>query len=203
MPFRFIADGLRRLFHGDAADRDLQDEVDHYLELSVREKVRRGMSPADAERAARIQFGGVEAVKDQLRASGWESAVDTLWRDVRYATRGMRRNPGFTAVACITLALGVGATTAMFSVVNAVMLRPLPYHDARRLVQIWTDDRVRGLHREHTASRTIADWRDANHTLTDVAFYSAGRATIGEGTSRERSRGAFLSGNLFSVLGVV
>ena len=203
MPFRFIADGLRRLFHGDVADRELQDEIDHYLELSARENVRRGMSPADAERAARMQFGGVEAVKDHLRASGWESAVDTLWRDVRYAARGMRRDPGFTAVACITLALGVGATTAMFSVVSAVVLRPLPYHDARRLVQIWTDDRGRGLHREHTASRTIADWRDANHTLTDVAFYSAGRATIGEGTSRERTRGAFVSGNLFPVLGVV
>lgn len=203
MPFRFISAGLRRLLHQDVVDRELQEEIDHYLALSAREKVRRGTSQADAERAARIQFGGVEAVKDQLRASGWESAVDTLWRDVRYATRGMRRNPGFTAVACITLALGVGATTAMFSVVNAVVLRPLPYHDARRLVQIWTDDRGRGLHREHTASRTIADWRDANHTLTDVAFYNAGRATIGEGTSRERTRGVFVSGNLFSVLGVV
>jgi len=197
-----LVHGLRRLFHRDVADRELQDEIDHYLELSAREHVRHGMSRVDADRAARIEFGGVEAAKELVRGGGWEAAVDTIWRDLRYAARTMRRNPGFTTIACVTLALGIGATTAMFSVVNGVLLRPLPYQDARRLVQIWTDDRARGLHREQTASRTISDWREDNRTLTDVAFYNVGRATIGEGATRERSRGALVSGNLFAVLGV-
>jgi predicted permease len=199
---RQLSAGLRTIFRKDAVSRDLDDEITHYLEMATRERMRAGMSRAKAERAARVEFGGVESTKELVRGGAWESAVETAWQDVRYAVRGLRRNPGFTVVAALTLALGIGANTAMFSIVNAIMLRPLPYRDADRLVQIWTDDARRGLHNERTAYRTVVEWREQNRTLTDVAFYSVQRATLSNPDGLERSRSAFVSGNLFTVLGV-
>jgi predicted permease len=199
---RQLSAGFRSIFRKDAVSRDLDDEISHYLEMATRERMRAGMSRAEAERAARVEFGGIEPTKELVRGGAWESVVDTAWQDMRYAVRGLRRNPGFTAVAALTLALGIGANTAMFSIVNAIMLRPLPYRDSDRLVQIWTEDARRGLHNERTAYRTIIEWRDQNRTLADVAFYSVQRATLSNAEGLDRSRSAFVSRNLFAVLGV-
>jgi predicted permease len=198
--------GLRSLFNKAAADDELDDEVRHYIEMATQENVRSGMSRAQAERSARITFGGIEATKERVRSGGWEAHAETFVQDARYALRGLRRNPAFTAIAVLTLALGIGANTAMFSVVSAVLLRPLPYRDANTLALIWTDDVRRGLHREGTAYRTIVDWRTENRSFVDVAYYSVGRMTLGAtaaGTGpRERSRLAVSSASLFSALGV-
>ncbi|HET7221328.1 MAG TPA: ABC transporter permease, partial [Vicinamibacterales bacterium] len=199
-----IRHGLRALFRGDEVDRELDDEVRHYIEEATAANIRAGMTRDAAARAARLSFGAVEAAKEGVRGSGWEAAVETLWRDVRYALRGLRRNPGFTAVAAGTLALGIGATTAMFSVVNAVMLRPLPYRDASRLAMIWTDDVQRGLHREGTAYRTITDWQRETRAVAEVAYFSTQRTAVmgnDPAASRERTRVARVSANLFPVLG--
>src|SRR5215218_5272548 len=104
---RTIAHGLRTLLRRDAAESELDDEVRHYLELLAREKVRGGLSPEAAMRAARLELGGVEQVKERVRAGGWEAAADAVGRDVGYAARTQRRNPAFTAVAVLTLALGI------------------------------------------------------------------------------------------------
>jgi len=196
--------GLRSLLNKAAADDELDDEVRHYIEMATRENLRAGMSPAEAARAARLSFGGVEATKERVRAGAWEAAVEALARDLRYAVRGLRRSPAFTAIAIVTLALGIGANTAMFSVVNAVLLRPLPYRDASRLALIFTDDARRGLHEERTAFRTIADWRAQAHGFQDIAYFTANRSTLVDAASgaRERTRSALASSNLFSVLGV-
>jgi putative ABC transport system permease protein len=117
----------------------------------------------------------------------------------------LRRAPGFTSIILATLALGIGANTAMFSVVNAVLLRPLPYRDANRLALIYTDDVRRGLHEEATAYRTIVDWQTSTHAFSDIAFYSSQRvASVANdpARSRERTRSALVSSNFFSVLGV-
>jgi len=201
---RTIRDGLRTLFRREAVERELDDEVQHYLGLATEAHVRAGMTPEAAARAARLEMGGVESTKDRVRSGGWETHVETVWRDVRYALRAIRRNPGFAAIVILTLALGTGANTVMFSVVNAVMLRPLPYHDAPRLVLIWTDDVRRGLHREPTAYRTITDWAARGRTLADVAFYTTQRVApmTNNPAVRGRARSALVSGNLFSLLGV-
>jgi putative ABC transport system permease protein len=200
---RTLTSGLRTLFRKDEVERELDDEVGHYVEMATQAHMRAGLSRVAAERAARVDLGGVEVTKENVRSSGWDAAVETVLRDIRYAARGLARNPGFTAVVVLTLALGIGVNTVMFSVVNAVMLRPLPYRDAGRLALVWTDDTRRGLHEEATAYGTISDWRSDNRSFEDIAFYSAGRATLTGSRGRERSRNAFVSGNLFSVLGVL
>jgi putative ABC transport system permease protein len=199
---RSVTSGLRTLVRKDAVERDLDDEVQQYLELATREHMRGGMSRRAAERVARIELGGVEATKEYVRSSGWDAGVETVLRDAQYAARGLRRNPAFTTVVVLTLALGIGVNPAMFSVVNAVMLRPLPYRDASRLALVWTDDTRRGLHQEGTAFRTILDWRSDNRTFQNIAFYNTGRATLSGGGTRERTRSALVSANLFPVLGV-
>jgi putative ABC transport system permease protein len=202
MLLRSLRMGFRRLLQKDSVERDLSDEVTHYLEMATAEHVRRGLSRADAERAARVEFGGVEAVKERVRHHGWDAAVETVWQDVRYGWRGLRRNPLFTLTTAITLALGIGANTAMFSVVNGVMLRPLPYHDSSRLLLLWTDDIKRSLHYENTAYATIVDWQRETTAFDDIAFFSTNRTTLGTGDSRERTLGAYASANLFPLLGI-
>ena len=202
---RHAHSGLRTLFRREAAERDLDDELRDYLARAAEQRVRDGMSRAAAEREARLELGGIAATKDLVRDGGWESSVESLAQDVRYAFRGLRRNAGFSAVAVVTLALGIGASTTMFSVVNAVMLRPLPFRDADRLVVVWTDDARRGLHREATAFRTITDWRAQSRTFTSVGYYGVQRiAPVERGPSgrRSRSRQALVSGNVFATLGV-
>jgi predicted permease len=196
---------LRSLFRRAELDRELDDEVRHYIEQATRDNIAAGMTPADAERAARVAFGGVESAKESVRRGGWETGIETLWQDVRYGVRGLRRNPGFAAIAIITLALGVGANTAMFSVVNAVMLRPLPYREGNRLVMIWTEDARHDLHQEPTAYRTITDWQRETRALQNIAFFSTYRSAVMTNdvvAGRERTRTALVSANLLTLLGV-
>src|SRR5437899_11214529 len=98
--------------------------------------------------------------------------MDTLLQDIRYALRTLAKSPGFTLVAVLTLALGIGANTAIFSVFYAVLLRPLPYKDPSRLVMLWTDDVKRDLHEEGTSPLTVADWRGQSQAFTEMAVFS-------------------------------
>jgi predicted permease len=134
--WRHFTRGLRALANRRAADRDLDDEVQHYLDLTAADLVARGLSPADARRAARIELGNPTVAREQVRAYGWETAIESLAADLRYATRRLRNSPGFTAVCAVTLALGVGAVTAIFSAVNPILFEPLPYPRAERILAI-------------------------------------------------------------------
>jgi predicted permease len=134
---RFTA-GLWALFRRDADGRELDAELRQYLEASIEEKLRSGLPLDEATRLARAEMGSFAALKERTRDVGWETSVETLWRDLRYAGRTLRKSPAFSVVVILTLALGIGANSAIFTIVNAVMLRPLPVPRAHELISLST-----------------------------------------------------------------
>ena len=134
---RTLARGLRALARPAAADRDAADEVEHFLHEAAAEHRTRGLSDDAALRAARLELGSPTGVREQVRRFGWENGVEAFFVDLRYAGRRLRAEPGFSAVAVLTLAVGIGGATAIFSAVNPVLIRPLPYPEADRIVAVW------------------------------------------------------------------
>ncbi|MFN0178372.1 MAG: ADOP family duplicated permease [Gemmatimonadales bacterium] len=193
---------LRAIGTPERVDREMTDELAFHLEMEVEKNVRAGMTPEAARRAARITFGGVERFKEEVRASRGIGWLDELGRNLRHAGRDLRRAPGFAAVAIATLGLGIGAATTIFSVVDAVVLAPLPFEAPDRLVHVFE---VNPEGSDFTASEpNYLDFRDRNRTLAALAAYRTG----GGGMSLTGDRGPRLltvanaTYSLFPTLGV-
>ncbi|MEP7383920.1 MAG: ABC transporter permease [Gemmatimonadota bacterium] len=194
------------------ASRDVQREIDLHLELRAREFEAQGMTPDAARRAALEAFGNRALIEDEVRGlrttvvrerarRDWRSE---LRQDLVVALRGLRRAPAFTTIALLTLALGIGANAAIFSVLRPVLLRPLPYPDADRLVQVWSDHRALGRQEpEWLTPPDFEEWRDQNTTFSAMAAYQGwGPDLTGSGDPRSLA-GVAVSGNFLSMLGAL
>src|SRR5580700_9382574 len=168
---RSLSDGLRLLFRKERVEGELDEELRDFLEMAAEEKMKQGMSRKDALRAVRLERGSLEITKEVVRSAGWESLVGTLWQDLRFAARVLGKNPGFTAVALLTLALGIGANTAIFSVVQGVLLAPLPYREPDRLVMVWLNN-FRLKSPTYLSHRDFKDWARAAPPFEKMAAYA-------------------------------
>ncbi|HEV2205814.1 MAG TPA: ABC transporter permease [Candidatus Acidoferrales bacterium] len=198
------------LFGKSRRDRELAAEIESNLALHIEDNLRAGMTPAEARRQALLKFGGIESTKESYRDRSGIPVLETIWQDIRFAIRMLRKSPGFTAVVVITLALGIGANTAIFSIVDTLMLRPLPVHDPHQLVFL-------SFPRDAThfdASFSTPEFRqvrDATRGIfSDVNAMVLGGLSGAQGRSdgltvdriTRPAQTAFVTGNFFQMLGI-
>jgi predicted permease len=162
----------RNLFHKQRVEKDLTDELHCYLESRIEEKIKAGIDPVMARREASMELGGMEQVKEQVREVKRGNALEGLRQDVRHTVRGMRINLGSTVLAILMLTLGIGATTLIFSVFYSVILRPLPYGEPERLVQIWETRLQKGWQRASFTEANFWDIRAYNKSFEEIAGYT-------------------------------
>src|SRR5918911_2306455 len=176
---KLFRDRLRALLHSDAVHGEIDEEVRFHIEMRTEENIRRGMSPEEARRDAERRFGPLTRIKElgyEVRGGGM---LETLRQDLRYGARMLLKNPGFTLVAVLTLSLGIGANTAIFSVVNAVLLRPLPFAEPERLVWLW--DTQPQLTTKPTSLPDFLGWKSQNQSFEHLAAFQGGSMFIDTG----------------------
>ncbi len=198
-----LASLWRNLWHKTGVEADLDAELRTYLEQLTDQELRRGLEPADARRAAHLEMGGVEQVKEEVRQARMGHMLEELLQDIRYGLRTLRKNPAFASVAVLTLALGIGANTAMFSVAYGVLARPLPYPEADRLAVVCMRFYPRDFQFGTLCLRDFLMWRDANHMFEEPAVYNNALKDIGgqEGPP-EQVQGATVTAGFFDALRV-
>jgi len=195
---------LRNTTRRHQVDRDLTDEVGSYVELLTEKKMKEGMTEKEARRAAMVETGGVEQVKEEVRAGRTGFAMETLFQDIRYGLRSLLKKPGFTLTAVIALALGIGANTAIFSVINGVLLRSLAYAEPERIVMLWETNAMGGGNLQNVVSpANFLDWQRQATSFEHMAAVWDLAANLTGGTGDpEEIKGQFVSHEFFSVLGV-
>jgi macrolide transport system ATP-binding/permease protein len=201
---------LRALFRKNEVENELDDELRFYLEKQTEQYVALGMSPEEGAAVALKDFAGVEQTKEQCRDARGVRLIEELWRDLRFGARMLLKNSGFTAVAVMTLALGIGVNTALFSLFNAVALRPLPVEDPERVVKMYKrqsgksfrDNNSPGLHSSMTmfSYPEYISYRDSSQTFSGLTAWAIQRMTLGSGAEAEGIQVLLVAGNYFSAL---
>ncbi|HXN53517.1 MAG TPA: ABC transporter permease [Candidatus Acidoferrum sp.] len=191
---------LRNLFLSPRVEVDLDEEVHSHLEMMIEENIRAGMSPKEAQRAARMELGGIEQVKEQVREERLGNWLHSVISDCRYGLRQLRKSPGATAVMVFTLALAIGATTAIFSVVYGVLLRPLPYTDSGRIMAVFEVTSTGRWSR--LADPNFDDFRDQSRGFQAIAKYTDNIASVSGASQPTRTTVAGVSPDFLKVFGV-
>jgi predicted permease len=194
--------GWKRFFRRDTWDEERARELEAYLQIETDENIARGMSPVEARYAARRKLGNPTLIREEIFRMNTISALETIWQDLKYAARVLRKSPAFTLFAVAVLALGIAANTAIFSIADAVLLRPLPYRDANRLVLVWEDASSYGFPENTPAPGNFSDWKARNHVFDDTAALLFDTLNLTGDGNPEQLNGIAVSWNLFSVLGV-
>jgi putative ABC transport system permease protein len=201
---RPIAEGWKRLLsigRREAIERGLDEEIRFHLDQQTEKNRRAGLAPDEARRQALVRFGGLERIKESTRDEVRPALLEDSMRDVRHAVRVLRRAPGFTAAALVTLALGIGATSAIFSVVRTVVLTPLPYRDPDRIVAIWETNRG-GSSRNVIAPANFVAWRERTRTLEHLGMVGPATVSLVINGQPHRVAGLTFSFDVFQALGV-
>ncbi len=193
---------LKALFRRRERENELEEELRGHLDALTEENIRQGMTPEEARYAARREFGGVEQIKEDYREARGLPMLELFVQDLRYALRTLRKNPGFAAVAVLTLALGIGANTAIFSIVNAVLLRPLPFPQANRIVAVYQTLERNGIHRNGVSYLNFADWQQQSHSFEQMGAFGESDVTLTGAGEPEIIPGAVVTSGLLSALGV-
>lgn len=205
--WKSLSAGVRGLFRKSEAEQELDDELRDFLEKSVAEKMRSGMSREAAYRAARLELGGVEAVKENVRSASWETRVETFWTDLRFGARLLRFNPVFAGAAILSLALGIGANTAIFQLLDAVRLRTLPVKNPQEIARVVFDRRGS---RSGNFSTRYPDFTDAiweqiranQESFARIFAWAPVQFNVSPAGEVHNVQGLFVSGEFFETLGV-
>ena len=196
---RAAIQGLRNLVRRKRASTEIDEEVRAFYYAAVEHRKAEGMSAEEARRAARRDLGSYDAVGEQVHASRWESVPQEIARDIRFGIRMLVRNPGFTAVAVVTLAVAIGSTTTMFSVVNAALLRPLPFPHPDRLMFLW--EQGRDGTRSNVGYATFEDWRKMSRSFSHISVVRSWAPTLVGQSDAETLSGLRMSAGTFEMLG--
>src|SRR5262245_56734556 len=167
--FRRMVAKARGLFFIPEKNADFETEIEDHLNMLVDRYIQQGMTSEDAHQAARRQLGNITAVREQRREMQTVATIDAFGRDLRYAVRMLRRNPAFTGAVVLTLALGIGANAAIFSVYDAVLLKPLPYANPERLVMLWQKQAPPNGSLQSVAAANFVDWRAQTNSFSEMA----------------------------------
>src|SRR5262245_36324893 len=199
---RVFMSRVRGLFLKRKLEQELEDEIRAHLEMQTEDNLRQGMSAGEARLAALRKFGGVEQVKENYRERRSLPVVDATLQDLRLGVRMLIKHPSFTGVAVLTLALGIGANITIFSVVNSVLLRPLPYPESDRLGFLWTEAPKQNIKERASAYANFSEWRDQNKSFEDLAVSDPTVVTLTGAAEPEGVMSVRASANLFPLLGV-
>jgi predicted permease len=193
---------LRGMLRRERLDQELDEELRSHLEMRAADNLAAGMSSEEARREAQKRFGNTTHLKEDVRDVDIVGWLDEAARDFRYALRMLKRNPGFTAVAVLTFALGIGANTAIFSVINSVLLRPLPYHDPERLVMVWESNSQQRNPHNTVSPPNYLDWQSRSTVFSAMSFFFDERSNLTGNGDPEEVVVQSVSTNFFSLLGV-
>ncbi|HKW61527.1 MAG TPA: ABC transporter permease [Candidatus Acidoferrum sp.] len=193
---------MRSFFRGGQLDRELEAEMSSHLELAIEENLRRGLSSVEARRQALLHFGGSQQTKEEHRETRSLPLLETLAQDIRYSFRMLRKSPGFTAIAVLTLALGIGTNTAIFSMVNALLLHPYRFHNLDSLVLLWESRGIdEGPDARRISAGDVTDLRTNSQLFEDVATYQCPNFNLSSEGRMDVAWGCRVSANFFAMLG--